>query len=90
MTGDEQHELAVATFMHQGSGWRAFDRKPAKNKGAGREAQVLAGRLTAQADTLDGFHLPESPARRDGTDGHPVENLACVLESALALSVLRD
>jgi hypothetical protein len=76
--------------MHQGSGWRAFDRKPAKNKGAGGEAQVLAGRLAAQADTLDEFHLPESPARSDRSDMHSVKNLIGAFEPVLALPAFRN
>ena len=90
MTGDEQYELAVATFMDQRSGWRALDREAAKHKWAGGEPQVLTGRLAPQADRLDEFPFPESPARSDRTYAHPVENLTRVFEAVLALPALWD
>ena len=48
MTGDEQHELAVATFVDQGPGRRAFYRKAAEDKWTGGEAQVIGDKRTGK------------------------------------------
>jgi hypothetical protein len=62
---DEEHELAVATFVDQSSGRRAFNWQPTEDERSGGKSDILARRLSSHSHTLDrlGFSDPTFPNR---------------------------
>ena len=85
VTGDEQNELAVTTFVDQGSGRRTFNGEAAEDKGARRKTQILAPGLATQADAFDGLQFPKGFGGRALAYFYPTQDLAGSLETGLAL-----
>ena len=61
MPGDLQNELAVPALVQEATGCRPFDWEAAKDKRAGREAEVLPGGFALESDALDGLDPAHSP-----------------------------